>query len=127
MLVLLGAAHSLSLFHDLTPANDTERQLLGLMTSYRFNLAGSMRSMDNLLRGFSICFLVGAIGLGVLDLALSRERGELLKRVALINVLWLAVMTAVSLRYFFVIPTSFLVVALLAFVLAWLKLPASPS
>jgi len=47
--------------------------------------------------------------------------------VALINVLWLAVMTAVSLRYFFVIPTSFLIVALLAFVLAWVKLPGYPS
>jgi hypothetical protein len=33
-------------------------------------------------------------------------------------------MTAVSLRYFFVMPTSFLVVALLIFALAWLRLPA---
>jgi len=32
-------------------------------------------------------------------------------------------MTAVSLRYFFAAPTSFLVVALLFFALAWLKLP----
>jgi hypothetical protein len=50
-----------------------------------------------------------------------------LKRVALVNALWLAVMTAVSLRYFFVIPTSFLTVALLIFALAWWKLPGSAS
>jgi hypothetical protein len=87
VLILLGMAHSLSLFHELTPANDTERQLLTLMTNYRLNLAESMRSMDNLLRGFSICFLVSAIGLGTLDLVLSRERTVLVRRVALVNAL----------------------------------------
>jgi hypothetical protein len=127
VLVLLGLVHSLSLFEKLAPANDTERQLLGLMSSYKFNLMGSMRSMDNLLRGFSVFFMVGMIGLGVLDLLLARERSGLLKRVALINTIWLAVMTAVSLRYFFAAPTSFLAAALLMFVLAWLKLPESGS
>jgi len=28
--------------------------LLGLMTGYKFNLMGSLRSMDNLLQGFSV-------------------------------------------------------------------------
>jgi hypothetical protein len=65
------------------------------------------------------------LGLGVLDLVLARERTGLVKRVALINTIWLAAMTAVSLRYFFIAPTSFLVTALLIFALAWLKLPAS--
>lgn len=43
---------------------------------------------------------------------------------ALINTIWLTVMTGVSLHYFFAAPTSFLVAALLFFALAWLKLPA---
>jgi hypothetical protein len=58
---------------------------------------------------------------------LIRERSGLLKRVALIHIIWLAVMTAVGLRYFFVAPTSFLATALLIFALAWLKLPGSAS
>ncbi len=123
VLIILGLVHSLSLFEKPVPANDTERQLLDLMSNYKFNLMGSIRSMDDFLRGFSVAFLVGAITMGALDLALSRERAGLLKRVALINAVWLAVMTAVSLRYFFAAPTSFLVAALLIFVLAWLKLP----
>lgn len=127
VLVLLGLVHSLSLIEDLVPANDTERQLLNLMSSYKFNLMGSMRSMDNLLRGFSISFLLAMIGLGALDLLLARERAGMLKRVALINTIWLAAMTAVSLHYFFAAPTSFLVSALLIFVLAWLTLPAEAS
>jgi hypothetical protein len=124
VLVLLGFVHSLSLFKKQVPANDTERQLLGLMTGYRFNLMGSWRNMDELVFGFSVAFMLAALAVGALDLLLSRERAGLLKRVALINTVWLAAMTAVSLRYFFAVPTSFLAAALLIFALAWLKLPA---
>ena len=124
VLILLGLVHSLSLIESLVPANETEKQLLGLMSDYKFDLMGSMRSMDNLFRGFSISFMLAAIVMGVLDLFLRGEHAGLLKRVALIDLIWLAVMSAVSLRYFFAAPTSFLVVALLLFVLAWIKLPA---
>lgn len=126
-LVLMGLVHSLSFLVKQSASNETERQLLDLMVNYKFNLMGSMRSMDNLLRGFSIAFMLAALGMGALNLVLVRERAGLLKRVALVNILWLAAMTAVSLRYFFAIPISFLGVALLIFVLAWLKLPASAS
>jgi hypothetical protein len=85
---------------------------------------GSPRSMDDLMQGFSVCFMLAALGFGALDLVLARERSGLLKRVALVNAIWLATMTGVSLYYFFAAPTSFLVVALVIFALAWLKLPA---
>lgn len=124
-LVLLGLIHSLSLFEKTVPANETERQLLDLMTNYKFNLMGSMRSMDNFLRGFSISFMLGALCLGVLDLVLCGERAGLLKRVALVNAIWAAVMTAVSRHYFFIAPTSSLAAVLLIFALAWFTLPAS--
>jgi hypothetical protein len=124
LLVLIGLVHSLSLLEPMVPKNDTERQLLDLMTSYNFDLMGSVRSMSNLLRGFSIAFMLGALTLGALGLLLSRERAGLLKRVALVNAIWLAAMTAVSLHYFFVVPTSFLAATLLIFALAWLRLPA---
>jgi len=123
-LLIIGAVHSISFFQKLLPANDTEKQLLDLMSSYKFNLAGSLRSMDSLLTGFSICFMLAALALGAFDLLLSGERASLLKRATLMNILWLAAMTAVSLRFFFIVPTSFLVATLLIFVLAWWKLPA---
>jgi hypothetical protein len=126
-LILLGFVHSLSLLEKQVPANETERQLLDLMSNYKFNVMGSMRSMNDFLRGFSIAFMVGMIGLGVLDLVLARESAGLLKRVALVNVIWLAVMAAVSLRYFFIVPISFMVATLFIFALAWLKLRASAS
>jgi hypothetical protein len=119
---LLGFVHSLSLFEKPVPANATEQQLLDLMSNYRFNVMGSMRSMDNFLRGFSISFMISALGLGVLDLVLYRERGAMLKRVALVNTIWMAVMTAVSLRFFFIAPTLALAAALVIFAAAWLTL-----
>ena len=121
--VLLGVVHSLSLFGTPVGANDTERQLLELMTNYKFNLVGSSRSMAELMRGFSVTFMLAAIGLGALDLLVCREGTSLLKRIALLNAIWLAAMTAISLRYFFVVPTAFLAVTLLIFAAAWLKLP----
>jgi hypothetical protein len=127
VLLLLGLVHSLSLFGKPIPANDTERQLLDLMSDYKFNVMGSMRTMDNFLRGFSIAFMLSALGLGSLDLVVCRERSGLLKRVALVNIVWLAAMTAVSLLYFFIFPTSCLTAALLIFVLARLKLPGAAS
>jgi hypothetical protein len=126
-LLILGVVHSISLVRELVPANDTERQILELMSSYKFNLMGSLRSMSVLMRGFSVAFMLAPLAFGALDLVLSRERAGLLKRVALVQVIWLAAMTAVALRYFFAIPLSFLVIALLIFVLAWLKLPADST
>jgi len=123
-LLLLGFVHSLSLIKGAVPANDTEKQLLDLMVNYKFNLMGSLRSMDNLMRGFSIAFMLAALGFGALDMAVWGERTGLLKRVALVNAIWLAAMIAVSLRYFFVMPTTFLAIAFLIFALAWFKLPA---
>jgi len=124
MLVLTGLVHSLSFLKKPVAANDTERQLLDLMTNYHFSMLGSVRSMSILMRGFSVSFMLGAFVVGAMALALANERAGLLKRVALVISLWLAAMTVVSLHYFFIVPTSFLVVGLLIFSLAWIKLPA---
>jgi len=126
-LLLVGLVHGISLLGKMTPANDTERQLLDLMTNYKFNLLGSLRSMYELLRGFSIVFMLSALVLGVLALLLSGERAALLKRVAAVTTVWLVLVTAISLHYFFIVPTSFLAVALLLFALAWLMLGSSAN
>ena len=123
LLIVMGLVHSLSLVRAPVPSNDTERQLRDLMSDYKFDLLGSMRSMQNLMTGFSISFMLAALGLGAVDLSLWREPAELIKRIAIVNTLWLAVMTAVSVRYFFAAPTSFLAAALILFLLATLTLP----
>jgi len=127
-LLLLAAVHALSLFVPLAPANETETQLVNLMTNYKFNLMGSMRSMMDLFRGFSITFSLQAAIVGAIALSVSKERPALLKRLALLITLWLVALLAVSLTHFFPFPTAFFSVAFLLFASAYLKLPAkSPS
>jgi hypothetical protein len=126
-LLLMGLVHSFSLIRKPAPMNDTEKQLLDLMNNYHFHVMGSMRSMWDFHQGFSIAFMFAALGFAVLDLVLTGERPELLKRVALVNVIWLAAMTANSLHYFFAAPSSFLIVGLLIFLAAWAKLPSQAA
>ena len=108
-LLILGLVHSISLFEKRIPANNTEKQLMDLMANYQFNLMGSLRSM-----GFGAAFMLAPFAFGALDLMLSRERAGLLKRVALLNAIWLAALTAVSVHYFFPLQLPF-------------SLPRSPS
>jgi len=126
-LLLLAAIHAISLFEPLHPANETETQLIHLMTDYKFSLMGSPRSMMELFRGFSMAFSLQCMFAGVIALALSKERSAVLKRLSLIVALWLSTLTVVSLTHFFAAPTSFLVVAFLLFTASWLKLPAAPA
>jgi hypothetical protein len=127
MLVVIAAVHSISLFQKPMVRNDSEKQLMELMTTYRFTVMGSVRTMNDFLRGFSISFGLASLGFGGLDFTLRRERAALLKRVALVNFMLLAVMTGVSWHYFFAAPTSFLAATMLIFVLAWVKLPATET
>ena len=126
-LLVLGAVHALSLVKPLAPQNDTERQLIALMTGYKFNLLGSMRSMDNLLTGFSVSFMLAALILGALALMLRRQAAPLLKRVAFLYSIWLVAMVGVSLHYFFLIPLAFLIVGLLLFVGSCLTLASNSA
>ena len=123
VLLILGAVHSLSFINPLAPSNPTEKQLLDLMENYKFDLTGTMRSMGSLFEGFSISFMLTSFVVGALDLAVSRERLGLLKRMALVNVLWLLAMLAVSLRYFFPVPTAFITFTLVIVVAAWAGMP----
>ena len=127
MLIVIAAVHSISLFQKPMARNDSEKQLTELMTNYRFTVMGSVCTMNGFLRGFSISFGLASLGFAVLDFTLRRERAALLKRVALVNVIWLAVMTGVSWHYFFAAPTSFLAAAMLIFVLARVKLPTAET
>ncbi len=54
-MIVLGLVHSLSLIRKVTPADETEQQLLDLMSNYRFTIMGSMRSMQDLMQG-RFCF-----------------------------------------------------------------------
>ena len=127
LLLLTGLVHSISFFLSRAPANETEKQLELLMDGYRMNLLGSMRTTSEVMRGFSITFMLSILAIAVLDFAVSGERAALLKRVALVNSVFLAAMLAVALRYFFIVPISFLAVSFLPFAIVALTLRSEPT
>src|SRR5260221_5601032 len=112
-LLLMGSVHSLSFINPLTPQNATERQLFDLMSNYKFNVAGTMRSMDNFMTGFSICFMLAALGFGILDLSIIKKRAALLKGICLVSILWLGFMLGVDLASSFFFLTRSCSLALL--------------
>lgn len=64
LMIFTGLVHSLSLFVKSEPANETERQLLDLVTNYRMDAgAGFHPSFGNLFTALSSCFsLLGLLG-----------------------------------------------------------------
>lgn len=54
---LSGIFHSLSFISKPKPRNDTEKQLIDLLTNYKMDMGGGIkRSFGNLFIGVSICF-----------------------------------------------------------------------
>jgi len=63
---LSGLFHSLSFISKPKPRNDTEKQLVDLITNYKMDMGGGIkRSFGNLFIGVSICFtfiyILGAV------------------------------------------------------------------
>lgn len=55
--ILTGLIHSLSFLNDPQATNDTERQLVGLMSTYRMDMgAGFNPTMSDLFTSMSACF-----------------------------------------------------------------------
>jgi hypothetical protein len=59
VLLLTTAAHAMSLFVESPPANDTEKQLFDLMTTYKLDAgAGFHPTMSGLFTALSSCFSI---------------------------------------------------------------------
>jgi hypothetical protein len=87
---LTAAFHAVSLFVRSEPTNDSERQLLDLMTNYRMDAgAGFHPSFSNLMTALSSCFtfvcLLGGLTLGYL--MIRHTEPNIMKGIIGINVI----------------------------------------
>jgi hypothetical protein len=109
-------------------ANDTERQLLDLMTTYALALPGvEGRTMMDLMNGFSLIFsvmLALSAGLGLIVLRRSDDLPQLLATARALAAAY-GVMLAISLTHFFIIPTICLAAIALCFAMASVRPPAA--
>ena len=118
VLIALALVHSLSfLTAPPPPADETEAKLQELMRSYKSDMMGVPRSVQQLLTGFLISFSVFAMTMGVAGLVVGPSR-----RLAAVYFGGLLVMTVVSIVWWFHAPTAFLAAATVCFGVAWIKL-----
>lgn len=115
--MLLGVVHAAGHLQlvQLQAANPTEQQLFDLMTEYKTDLgAGFVRSMFDLLAGFSLTFSILPLGFGLVNWVVAR-RGEagLRRAVAGISAVVFGAETVVGFLYWFLLPILFLAAATL--------------
>lgn len=117
--IVTGGLHLIAHFQGAPPAaNETERTLWSLLTTYRFSVAGSQRTMWEFYTGFSLAFSTFSAFVGVLDLAVLRMRRDdaaLLRVVAGLNAGAFGILLAISVVHFILPPTICFAVVSLAF------------
>ena len=121
VLILLGLVHLLG--HAAMQKNqgetDTERQLMSLMRGYKQDMGlGFVRSMSDIVNGFSLHFSVASIGMGLLGFVVRRHAVAapgLLRQAAIVYAGAYGVLTGVGFRYWFPAPLSFVIVTFLCF------------
>jgi hypothetical protein len=124
VLVALGLVHLVGHFSLMTAQGDTEaeRQLLSLMRGNAQDMGlGFIRSMFDIVAGFSLTFAILPAGMGLLGLVLLRHEGRapgLLRHASIVHAGVYGIMTAVAFRYWFPAPLVFLAAAFLCFVAA---------
>lgn len=109
------------------PANETERQLMALATSYRFTLpGGAERSIVNFLDGFSLMFALLLVTLGGVGLIVARRGHDdrlLMAAVARAFTVSAAALLVISLTNFFIVPSLFIAVMVVCFFSSAIQAP----
>ena len=125
-LLLTALIHSMTLFLQPAPQNETQRQLFDLMASYKQDFgAGFKRSTKELVTALSACFSLVCL-LGGLTLAfLLRKQAEvgIMKGVVVIHVLVFGICFAVMAVFTFLPPIVLTGLIFLSLLLAYFLIP----
>lgn len=126
LLLATFALHTFGHFAGgLEPSNDSEKQLLDLMTNYKIQVGSDTITMMGLQKGFSLCLSLLFLWTGILGLYLvsnSTVPKETLKTISFIYTIMLVMSTTLSFTYFFFMPTLCNVLCLLSFGIAYVRL-----
>jgi len=124
VLIALGLVHLMGHYMLTTSQGETdaERQLLAMMRSNPQDLGlGMLRTMSDIVAGFSLTFSVLPLAMALVGLVVRRHAAAapgLLRQAAIVYAGTYGVMTGVALRYWFPAPLFFLGAACLCFVAA---------
>jgi hypothetical protein len=133
VLVATGLVHLLGHYSLVTAQGDTEaeRQLLSVMRANPQDMGlGFVRSMFDIVTGFSLTFSILTAGLGLVGLVVRRHEGRapgLLRPASIAYAGILGVMTGIALRYWFPAPLFLLAAAFSCFVAAVASAPRAEA
>jgi hypothetical protein len=105
------------------PQNDTERELMRLITTVRFALPGGERTLWDFMQGFSLSFALLLAMIGGTGLAIVRRAAadvQLMWTLTAFYAAGLVTLLTISLIYFFLVTTAFIAVVTACFVAALL-------
>lgn len=124
VLIAMGLVHLMGHYMLTTSQgdNDAERQLLAMMRANPQDMGlGMLRTMFDIVTGFSLTFSVLPFGMGLLGLVVRAHAATdpgLLRQAAIVYAGTYGVMTGVALRYWFPAPLLFLAAAFVCFAAA---------
>ncbi|MGQ0542047.1 MAG: LIC_13387 family protein [Blastocatellia bacterium] len=103
---LTAVFHTVGIVVKPEPVNDTERQLMQLMTTYKIDAGvGFTPTMSDLMTALSSCFSLLCLFAGMLNALVLRKRAtEILKGVLVINLLVFAILFALMAIFTFIPP-----------------------
>lgn len=120
---LTAVLHATSLFVQPVPIDETQRQLISLMTTYRIDLGGGFkRTMGDLVTALSSCFSFVCVLAGAINVLLLRRGVEiaLVQGVTVINLVVFGSMFVVMLVFTFLPPIIFTGLITVALLLSYL-------
>jgi hypothetical protein len=125
-LLLTGLIHSISLFGGLQSENETEKQLLELMSSYHLKLDPFFSpTMADLYTALSSCFTLLYLfgGVSLIFLLQKKAPADILKGMTGIAVIFFGISFAINFALTFIFPIVLTGLCFLFLVLAYLLFP----
>jgi hypothetical protein len=126
VLLLNALIHSITLFVEPVPANETERQLVSLLVNYKSDFgAGFHRSMKEIFIALSACFSMLCLLGGLTLLYLLRKQAEvgIMKGVVCIHVVVFGICFAVMVVFTFLPPIILTGLIFISLLLACILMP----
>ncbi len=127
--LVTAGLHSLSFINDPIGNNETERQLITLMKSYKMDLGnGFTPTMENIMTSNSISFVLLFVSGGVINLYLLKKvDASILKGVILTNVIIFGICFLTMCIFTFLPPIICTGLILIALLISMLKIKATVS
>ncbi len=128
--LLTAAIHAISLFVPLEPVNDTERQLILLLTTYKLDAGGGFHpTFSNLFTALSSCFSFVCLLGGLINIYVLRKNADagLVRGITGINVLVFGAIFAMMAVFTFLPPIICTGLVFSCLVLAFVTNRLSPT